>query len=41
MMTVRIDLTIYQEYADNISAITSNKNKIDHIKKAVRSDLET
>ena len=27
---------IYQEYADHISAITGDKNKIDHIKKTVR-----
>ena len=34
-------LAIYQEYAGDISVITSDKNKNDHIKKAVRSELET
>ena len=31
---------LYQEYADDISVITSDKNKIDHIKKAVCKELE-
>ena len=34
-------IAVYQEYADDISTITSDKNKIDHIKKPVRSELET
>ena len=31
---------MYQDYADDISAITSDKNKTDHIKNAVCKDLE-
>ena len=31
---------IYQKYTDHISAITTDKDKIGHIKKAVRSKLE-
>lgn len=31
---------LYQEYADDISAIMSDRNKIDHIKKAVCKELE-
>ena len=31
---------IYQEYADNISAIKSDKNKIDHKKYTVPSEFE-
>ena len=33
-------IAVYQEHADDISTITSD-NKIDHIKKPVRSELET
>ena len=32
---------IYQEYADDLSAITTGKKKIDHIKKTLRSESET
>ena len=34
------NFAIYQEYADNISAMKSDKNKIDHKKYTVPSEFE-